>query len=127
MSSIPENQRDVVKSASRVQDTRVTKMAKGVWGEFVDKADKIKSTIPSPTSGSEQAVNESANSSQDKQPSKTDNKVDNKPHKDSFDSSVSNNEKTIKPEAKLQATNAKIVDLVATPNSNLERTESKES
>jgi len=91
LKSIPEDQRDLAKASSRVQDTRVTKMVKGTGEALVETADNLKSHFSTPASGSNKTPNETTNSSTNQNNSNTDSKVSNKPqHEDLLKNNITN-------------------------------------
>ena len=58
MSSIPENQRDVAKAASRVPDTKVTKAVKGTWNGLTKAGNSLRNFL-----ATEQPIDEPTNPS----------------------------------------------------------------
>jgi len=120
-SSIPDEYKDVAKKSSNVQSTRVTKMVSGALRETGDLFNSI-----SPLTKTKEPLDSPNNDSDTKNDPNKDGEVDKKTkHGDSskVDSkeSVPKKPETIKPEAKLEATNAKIAELASTSNGDLGR------
>ncbi|WP_152184388.1 hypothetical protein [Sulfurimonas indica] len=105
LKDFPKEDREAVKAASRVQDTRVTKMGKGAWdglksgfgktSEYLSDRLMFGDTSSNPTNN---PGDSSTNSGDNQYNSNTDEKVSDKPHDNSFNSdnsSITNNQEKV--------------------------------